>query len=332
VDIQTLIDSAEQGQYGAVHLIVGSERLFIDRAVSALRRASVGTGDGWNEEIFQGKGAAAVRIVDAARTLPMLGRVRFVLVRGVHELADKELERLGEYAGAPVDTCCLVLTADKLDGRSRLMKLAKQRGYLCEAQPLKLAAMRGFAAREAKRRKLSLDEAAAAALVDCIGTDLSALDDALERLSLYVGADQPITLAAVEACVSRVRVESIWALVDAVSARDRRTALKATSSLLGDREPPLRILALVSRQLRLLGRARQALDEGASPDAAAAAAGAPPFKARELAQAARRMSMPELRRAFRILGEADLAQKGGKCPPDVALEGAILELTSSDPT
>jgi DNA polymerase-3 subunit delta len=330
VDIQTLIDSAEQGRHGALHLIVGSERLFIDRAVVALRRASVGAGDGWNEEIFQGKGALAARIIDAARTLPMLGPVRFVLVRSVHDLADKELERIAEYASAPVDSCCLVLTAEKLDGRSKLMKVAKQRDFLCDAQPLKIGAMRGFAAREARRRKLRIDDAATSALVDCIGTDLSALDDALERLSLYVGLDQPITLAAVEACVSRVRVESIWALVDAVSARDRRTALRAASSLLGDREPPLRILALVSRQLRLLGRARQALDEGASADAAAAAAGAPPFKARELAQAARRMSMPELRRAFQILGEADLAQKGGKCPPDVALEGAILELTRGD--
>jgi DNA polymerase-3 subunit delta len=125
-------------------------------------------------------------------------------------------------------------------------------------------------------------------------------------------------------------VESIWALIDAVSARDRRTALKAAGSLLGDREPPLRILAMVARQLRLLGRARQALDDGASPDAAAAAAGAPPFKARELAYAARRMSMPDLRRAFRILAEADLAQKGGKCPAGLALEGAILELTRPD--
>jgi DNA polymerase-3 subunit delta len=330
VDIQTLIESAEQGRYGAVHLIVGSERLFIDRAVSALRRASVAQGDGWNEEVFQGKGCSAARVIDAARTLPMLGRARFVLVRGVNELADKELERLAEYLAAPVDSCCLVLTAEKLDGRSKLMRAARQKGLLCEAQPLKLAAMRGFAAREATRRDLRLDDAAAAALVDCVGTDVSALSDALERLSLYVGLNQPITLAAVEACVSRVRVESIWALVDAVSARDRRTALKAAGSLLDDREPPLRILAMVVRQLRLLGRARQALDQGASPDAAAAAAGAPPFKARELAFAARRMSMPELRRAFRILSEADLAQKGGKCPPDLALEGAIMELTRGD--
>ena len=40
-------------------------------------------------------------------------------------------------------------------------------------------------------------------------TDLSAIDDALERLSLYVGEGQAITLAAVEACVARVRVETI---------------------------------------------------------------------------------------------------------------------------
>lgn len=328
MEIQGLIEAAERGKYGPVQLLVGSERLFIDRAVTALRRACVGEGDPWNEEVFQAKTAGATRIVDAARTLPMLGGNRFVLVRGLHELADKEHERLAEYFANPVDTCCLVLTADKLDGRSKLTKAAKQRGYLYEAQPMKPGAMRGFTTGEARRRNLKIDDAAVAALVDAIGTDLAALDDALERLSLYVGEGKPVRVDAVEACVSRVRVESIWSLVDAVSAQDRRGALKAAASLLDDREPPLRILALLARQLRMLGRARQALDDGLAPEAAAAAAGAPPFKARDLARAARRMSMSKLSHAFRVLCEADLTQKGGKCPPDVALEAAILALTT----
>jgi len=329
VDIHGLIGDAEGGKFGPVQLLVGAERLFIDRAVAALRRASVGEGDPWNEEVFQGKSVSGARIVDAARTLPMLGGNRFVLVRNLHELADKEHERLLEYFAKPVESCCLVLTADKLDGRSKLLKLAKQRGYLYEAQPLKPGAMRGFISAEARRRKLKIDEAAMAALVDAIGTDLAALDDALERLSLYAGQGQPIRLEAVEAWVSRVRVESIWALVDAVSAQDRRSALKAAASLLDDREPPLRILSLLARQLRMLGRARQALDDGMAPDAAAAAAGAPPFKARELARAAGRMNLAKLSQAFRVLCEADLTQKGGKCPPDAALEAAILALTAS---
>jgi DNA polymerase-3 subunit delta len=328
VEIQGLIEAADRGKWGPVQLLVGTERLFIDRAVTALRRACVGEGDSWNEEVFHAKSASSARIVDAARTIPMLGGQRFVLVRNLHELPDKEHDRLSEYFGNPVDSCCLVLTADKLDGRSKLLKIAKQRNYLYEAQPLKPGAMRSFTATEARKRKLKIDEAATAALVDAIGTDLAALDDALERLSLYAGEGQPITVSAVEACITRVRVESIWALVDAVSAQDRRQALKAAASLLDDREPPLRILSLLSRQIRMLGRARQALDDGASAEQAAAAAGAPPFKARDLARAASRMDLTKLSRAFQVLCEADLTQKGGKCPPEAALEATILALTA----
>ncbi len=327
MDVHELIDRAEQGQFRPVHVIVGSERLFIDRAVTALRKAAVGAGDAWNEQVFQGKGASVSRILDAARTLPMMAKVRFVLVRGADDLPDKDLSPLIEYLAAPSDTSCLVLTAEKLDGRGKLAKVAKQTGSLSEAQPIKQAGVRDFIVREARRRKLTLREDASAALADAIGTDLSAIDDALERLSLYVGDGQPITVAAVEACVSRVRVESIWALVDAVGLRDRRMALKATSSLLGDREPPLRILAMVARQLRMIGRMQEALRSGMAPQDAAIAAGAPPFKARDLTTAAKRVSGRDLARAFQILSEADLALKGGKRQPELVLEGAILELT-----
>jgi len=59
------------------------------------------------------------------------------------------------------------------------------------------------------------------------------------------------------------------------------------------------------------------------------AAGAPPFKARELTTAAKRFGEAELARAFRVLAETDLALKGSRRPPDVVLQSALLELTSS---
>ncbi|HTU57145.1 MAG TPA: hypothetical protein VMF89_01910, partial [Polyangiales bacterium] len=127
MEIQGLIEAADRGKWSPIQLLVGTERLFIDRAVAALRRACVGEGDSWNEEIFQAKTASSARIVDAARTIPMLGGQRFVLVRNLHELPEKEHERLAEYFAAPVDSCCLVLTADKLDGRGKLLKIAKQK-------------------------------------------------------------------------------------------------------------------------------------------------------------------------------------------------------------
>jgi DNA polymerase III delta subunit len=196
-----------------------------------------------------------------------------------------------------------------------------------EALPIKERDTRGFVTQEARRRKLRIAPQAIDALVDSVGVDLPAIDDALERLSLFVGPEGSIDLAAVDACVTRVRSESIWALVDAVGLRDRKTALRATASLLADREPPLRILAMVARQLRMVARMKSALISGASEADATRAAGAPPFKARELAQAARRLDAASLSRAFGVLAETDLALKGSKRPPDVVLESAILALT-----
>jgi DNA polymerase-3 subunit delta len=328
VHARQLLAEAESGRVPTVAVLAGTERFFVDRAVAALRKAALGDGPaGFNEDVFEGKSATAARIIDAARTLPMLANCRLILVRDLDGLATAELDKLADYLEAPSPSSCVVLLAEKLDGRTRLAKRAAKLELLWDAAPLKPGDLRGFLLEEAARRGARLAPDAGSALLDAIGNDLPAIDDALERLALYVGPGASIDVAAVEACVAKLRVESIWALVDAVGMRDRRTALKAAASLLADREPPLRILAMVARQLRMVGRMQAALAAGAQPQDAARQAGAPPFKARELATAAKRMPPPTLARAFAVLAETDLALKGSKRPADIVLESAILELT-----
>lgn len=325
--ITELIREARGGKYGTVHVLVGEERLFIDRAVRALRHASVGEGPGgFNDEILDGKGLTSRRVVEAANTLPMMARARFILVRRVDDLAVAELDGLIAYLNAPCESTCLVLTAEKVDGRSKLAGVAKKKGYWTDAGTLKPADIRSFIADESKARGVKVDGHAAAALADALGTDLAAIDDALERLSLFVGKDAAIDVAAVEACVTRIRVDSIWSLVDAVGMRDGRKALIAAGSLLADREPPLRILAMVTRQLRMVARMRHGLENGLSPEEAVRAAGAPPFKARDMTTAAKRFNNPELAAAFGILAETDIAMKGSRVPSETLLEGALLRL------
>jgi DNA polymerase-3 subunit delta len=326
--VHQLLSQLQAGRIPTVAVIAGGERFFIDRAVAALRKAALGEGPaGFNEDVFEGKGATAARILDAARTLPMLANFRLCLVREADALAPAELDKLADYLEAPSPSSCLVLVAEKLDGRTRLAKRAQKLDLLVDAALLKASELRSFALAEAERRGVRLAADAATALLDAVGNDLPAIDDALERLELYVGPGASIDLHAVETCIAKLRVESIWALVDAVGARDRRTALKAAASLLADREPPLRILAMLARQLRMVGRMQSALAAGVPPQDAAKQAGAPPFKARDLSTAARRFEPSALRRAFAILAETDLALKGSKRPPDVVLEGAILDLT-----
>ncbi len=326
VDVQRVIQAAREGKTKHAYVVVGTETFLVDRAISALRAAAIGSPNGFNDDTYQGKGLDARSVIAAANTLPMMSPARFVLVRHVDKVDTAGQAELATFLADPSPIACVVLTAAKLNGNSKLARAAKKAKCWVEAKAVKRGAVRDFVREEAKARGHVISGPAASLLVDAIGEDLSLLDDALERLSLYVGDGQKILPAHVTECISRVRVDSIWALVDAVSGKDAGRAIAATASLLADREPPLRILAMVSRQLRMVARMRQALAGGARGSDATSAAGAPPFKARELTEAARRFTMPQLTSAFRTLAEADLALKGSKQPPSAVLENAILAL------
>ena len=318
---------ASKGSLDPVYVLVGTERLLIERAVNAARQAVDSMGaPGFNLEIFDGKGLDATRVVSAARTLPMMADKRFVLVRRFDAMAPTEQNRLAEYLSDPSESACLMMTADKLDGRSKLGKAAKKAGCLIDAKPLRGRELREFVRAEATARDHKIAAEAIETLLDAVGDDLAAIDDAMERLSLFVGAGQRIDADAVRQCVTRIRVESIWTLVDAIGLKDRRKGVAAAQSLLDDREPPLRLLAMVARQLRIVARMREALSEGLRPQEAAKRAGAPPFKAGDLTESARRFTADSLGDAFALIAEADRALKGSKRPPDVVLQDAVLAL------
>lgn len=256
----------------------------------------------------------------------MIAPLRFVLVRGLDQTAEAQLEQLVEYFEAPAPSACLVCTAEKLDGRLRIARIAKERGYWTDVAPLKQAQLRAFAASEAELRGHALASDAAAALLDAVGNDLDTIDDALERLSLFVGPHKPINVKDVQDCISRTRVDSVWALVDAVGLRDAKAALSASVSLLVDGEPPLRLLGMIARQIRMVARMRQGLANGLSEQEAAKVAGAPPFKARDLAQSAKRFSNAAIAKALRVIAETDQGLKSSRRPAEVIIQGAILEL------
>lgn len=318
---------ASKGSLDPVYVLVGTERLLIERAVDAVRKAVDSMGaPGFNVEVFDGKGLEASHVISAARTLPMMADTRLVLLRHADAMTATEQTNLAEYLDDPSDSTCLLLTATKLDGRAKLSKAAKKNGYLVEAKPLRGNALREFIRAEATAREHAIAPPAIEALLDAVGDDLAAIDDAMERLSLFVGAGQRIDAEAVTTCVTRIRVESIWSLVDAIGLKDRRKGIAAAQSLLDDREPPLRLLAMVARQLRIVARMREALSEGLRPQDAAKRAGAPPFKAGDLTESARRFTADSLGRAFTLIAETDLALKSSKRPPDTILQDAVLAL------
>jgi DNA polymerase-3 subunit delta len=330
------IEQAKAGALLPFYLVAGEERLVRDEVVAEIRKAALAGGlPAFNEDKFTAGDANVEAVVGAARTAPMMAKRRFVLVRGGERWdaaeASAPFDRLAEYAAAPVDSSCLVVVAEKLDGRRKLVQIARKQGFLVTCDPIDDRTLPLWIVQRALGKGTSIDREVAELLAALAGPELSAIDDALERLSLYVGAGRPIDEAAVGACVARIRTADTWALVDAVGARDLGRALKTLADAYDPRERGLPLLGALAWSIRQLARYQAALASGAPHDEAARRAGVfQPYRARELATKAKAVRAREVERWILVLADADLALKSSRRPADAILEEMLTRLCRAD--
>ncbi|WP_394826439.1 DNA polymerase III subunit delta [Pendulispora albinea] len=341
------IGQAKNGRLLALYVVVGEERFLRDEVVAALRTAALGNGvAAFNEDKFTAGEVDAEAVVGAARTVPMMAPKRFVLVRGIERWdsgSDSEggsdassvkklapLDRFAEYAGAPIDSTCLVLTGQKIDGRKRLSAIAKKQGFLVVCDVLGGRELPGWIRDRASARGNPIDPDVAELLAEIAGPELAHVNDAVERLALYAGEGKPITEDAVSACVARVRTADTWDLVAKVGARDLKGALAALADAYDPRDRGLPLLGALAWSIRQLARFQAATESGASTDEAARRAGVyQPFRARELAQRAKALRPKEMDRWLLVLAETDLALKGSRRPPQAILEDMLTRLCTA---
>ncbi len=331
------IAQARAGKLEPIYVVAGEERLLRDEVVTALRTASLRGGvAAFNEDRFTAGEADVEAIVAAARTVPMMAPRRFVMVRGAERWDSSDgqtspFERLAEYAAAPSDSTCLVVVASKLDGRRKFVAQARKQGFLVPCDALDARALPEWISARFAAKGNPVERDVAELLAAIAGPHLSAVDDAVERLSLYAGPGAPIDESAVGACVARVRTADTWALVDAVGTRDLGRALRTLADAYDPRERGLPLLGALAWSIRQLARFQAALAEGSSLDEAARLSGVyQPFRARELATKARSVKPREVERWLLVLAETDLALKSSRRPADAILEEMLTRLCRAE--
>ena len=332
------IKEAEEHKLRPVYLLVGDEQHFEAKVVQALKAAATAGGiPGLNEDQIQAHESDVDRALSAARTLPMMAKRRWVLVRGLEHWEPREgsetkekqspLDRLLDYAQNPSPSTTLVLLGGGLDKRRKLVTSARKDGWLVSCEALARADLPMFIEHAARERGNPLEPGVADLIAELAGPELGPVTDALERCCLYAGKGSPVSEDVVAECVVRLRTKTVWELVAAVGKRDPGAALSALAETYDPQDRGLRLVGLLAWSTRQLLRFESAQSEGLSPNDAAVRAGAPPFKARELAEQVKRISRADLERWLETLAELDYALKGGsKRPPKSVLEHGILKL------
>lgn len=333
------VEEARTGRLRPVYLIAGEERYFRQQVLQAMRTAVVGPGGAsLNEDQFVAGEVDTRTVVAAARTLPMFGPRRLVVVRDLERwegkadedaeeargVVHKPLDQLAEYAAAPSDRTTLLLLADKLDNRRRLVNVARKDGFLVVCAALARGMLPGWIRDRAREHGHKVSARAADLMAELVGSDLCALADALERVELYAGKGAELTEEAVVTCVANMQPATVWDLVGAVGRRDAGAALAALDRVFEPGGGP-RLVGLLCWSIRQLIRFASARRAGLSPDDAARQAGVPPFKVRELNDQLRQLPLERAERWLETLAQVDLDVKGGsKLPQKAVLETALL--------
>lgn len=328
-----------------IYVFHGSDEYGIAEAVKRLRQllSEADPMADLNYSELDGRRLAVPELRLTADAMPFMGERRLVVVRGLlarcnPQGGDKSgrqglVEALKAWLPALAPTTRLVFWEGRLEGNNPLLQWAeKQRTTGAPAEQSlvvkkfeapKAAEMPRWLTARASAKGGAIAPRAADALADALARDGSVdarlADSELEKLLTYAGP-RPVEEQDVALLVTPVSLESIFKLMDALSDRNGPVATTLLHQFLANNEQPLRILALMVRQVRLLLQTRGLMDAGITGQALEARLPVAPFIARKLGGQARRFSTPFLEAALRRLLEIDTEIKTGRIQPTLALD------------
>jgi DNA polymerase-3 subunit delta len=303
----------------SVYLLAGEEFL-VEEALDQVR-AEAAT-DALSEVTVSGD-VTVPEMLNALETPSLLGGRRMVILRDAEALTKEAAKALTEYLESPSPHSVLVLVAS---GRTRLDSSARKLGRVVNVDAPKGRRLVSWLRKRATERTMKLDDRAAWALIDSVGTDLRELDSALTQLETGLGPGARVGAAEVRNAFPRSADQRIYVFTDAVGDRRLPVAMASLRRLLGQGEDPLVLFGALTAHVRRMLRARRYADRGGS--AVGDALGLPTWRAERLSKQARLYRENELTDALAILAATDVEMKGGDLPPEAALERAVLQIVS----
>jgi DNA polymerase-3 subunit delta len=291
-----------------------------------------------------------------AETLAQLDAVRAACIaRDLHVAAFRdESGALLEFLdrGMPPHAV-LLITASTADARKRVFKRLRDLGGCLVAEverersgALARDSVDGIVARVTAVHGKRLARDAHDLLVRRAGTDPALLAAEVEKVCLFAAERPTVTVDDVRLVVRDMAGAWIFDFTSALAGRKLAEALPLLRGLFAQGEPPLRLLGMVAREMRMLLLARECLDGPARErwradlsfgafqtrlapviDAETLAAlGKPhPFVLYRRFQDAARVSAAALRAALVRLADLDLRLKSSRGDPALMLEWFVIE-------
>lgn len=314
-DIKAIKNHLQNEDLKNVYLFYGPESYLKDLYESRIRaRLDV---DSMNCYFF-GQDADVREIESICATTSMFGDKKLVVVSGsgmFKAATESSFVDIAENS----DTV-IVFKEFEADKRNKLYKTVCEKGIVFQCKKQSPAEIKKVLAYEIKKAGRTVSDFALQYMIDGVGDDISRLMTELEKLILYVPQGGEINKEHIDLLCSMHYSPRLFDLNDAVANGDTDKAYRIMKGLLEDKEPPVKIIAVLSKMWSQLYSVKKLMSEGTSNAEIASYLGIKDFAASKLSRQAGRMSLEFIKAKIELCEEMDMSIKSGLIKDYAALE------------
>lgn len=322
--MKRLNEDIKTGKFKNVYLLYGEEAYLKKQYKDRLTKAILPEGDTMNYAYYEGKGIQIPEIIDLAETMPFFADRRLIVIEnsGFFKNAAPEL---ADYIKGMPETTYFIFVESEIDKRGKLYKAVKAKGLIVEMARQDERTLSLWILQAVKRENKQIQESTVRYLISKTGTDMENLEKELEKLFCYTLEKPEITAEDVEEiCISQI-TNKIFDMVEAVAAKKQKRALEYYYDLLALKEPPMRILYLLTRQFKLLLEVQELVKKGYGKKQAAEAAGLHPFAAGKYMEQCKSFTKKELRAILEDAADMEECVKTGRLGDVMSVELFIVK-------
>lgn len=326
--MEMLRKDIESSNFKKIYLLCGSEAYLRSQWRDNLIEAMLPAGDTMNLTRYEGKKQDVVEILSMAQTLPFFAERRVLVVEN-SGFFKNEAAGFAEGLENVPDTTCMIFVEGEVDKRFKTYKAAKKLGYVAELNTPDTKLLVSWIGTLCKRENKKIDSKCASYILEQCGTDMMLLSNEMEKLFSYAYDRPIITIADVDAvCVNHV-TGKIFEMMDAITMRQPERTLSLYRDLLALKEEPIYILAMLTRQVRILTEFKGLLEDGVDYKDLASKTKVPPFTVKKYVSQCKGYTYEELLGMYDTCQDMDRQIKSGMVASVIGVELMIVAFSQN---
>jgi DNA polymerase-3 subunit delta len=227
-EVVKIVNDIKGGNIKPIYFLMGEEPYYIDKLSEYIETNILSEEEkGFNQTVLYGRDVSVEDIVSTAKRYPMMADRQVVIVKEAQELS-RTIDKIESYVENPMPSTVLVFCYKykTLDKRKKVTKLLAKNGIVYESKKLYENQVGDWIKRVLAGKKYTIEPKASAMLVEFLGTDLSKINNELEKLQIILPAGSVISAKDIEENIGFSKDYNVFELRKAIGERNQLKAYK----------------------------------------------------------------------------------------------------------